>query len=436
VSSQTEVNRGISEMASNRSTRVFAVAVFVIGSALVSGATRAAQDAAPQRSTASVTDIQLSFKRDARMVDSFRGIGAWVTGSNYTGATAQDTVEVRAKGVDARGNPVKINAEWSASDTQMVTVSPAHGDDVTIAVHKAGESKLKVTYQGVSKELVVRAQYVGKFMVFEIAPPSPTKHTGAAATEAGPALKSQKEQISYAAGMRLGKTLRKQSVEVDPDLVEQGLKDIVSGGPTLMSDDQVQTALMGVETELNVTEAVLEREKVAKRNQDASEQFLAENKKKEGVVSLSSGLQYKVLKAGDGKKPTALDVAVCQYKGSLIDGTEFDNSYKRKDGGPVNFPVKAVIKGWQEALRLMPAGSRWQIVVPPDLAYGERGVPRAKIPPNAALVFDVELLAVKEPGYQAPPASKSVVTPQQIDALKKTIQAQEREAETKSENVQ
>ena len=214
-------------MASNRSTRVFAVAVFVIGSALVSGATRAAQDAAPQRSTASVTDIQLSFKRDARMVDSFRGIGAWVTGSNYTGATAQDTVEVRAKGVDARGNPVKINAEWSASDTQMVTVSPAHGDDVTIAVHKAGESKLKVTYQGVSKELVVRAQYVGKFMVFEIAPPSPTKHTGAAATEAGPALKSQKEQISYAAGMRLGKTLRKQSVEVDPDLVEQGLKDIV-----------------------------------------------------------------------------------------------------------------------------------------------------------------------------------------------------------------
>jgi FKBP-type peptidyl-prolyl cis-trans isomerase len=422
-------------MASNRSTRVFAVTVFVVGSALASGATLAAQDEAPRTATASVTGIQLSFKRDPRMVDSFRGIRPWVTGSNYTGATAQDSVEVRAEGVNATGNSVKISPEWSSSDAQMITVSPSQGDTVKITVHKAGESRLKITYQGLSKELVVKAQYVGKFIVFEIAPP-PAKPKGAAATEVGPALKGQKEQISYAAGMRLAKTLRKQSVEVDPELVKQGLNDVLSGGSTLMSDDQVQTALMGVETELNVTEAVLEREKVAKRNKDASEQFLAENKKKEGVVSLSSGLQYKVLKSGDGKKPTALDVAVCQYKGSLIDGTEFDNSYKRKDGGPVNFPVRAVIKGWQEALRLMPAGSRWQIVVPPNLAYGERGVPRAKIPPNAALVFDVELLAVKEPGYQAPPASISVVTPEQIDALTKTIQAQEKEAETKVEKVQ
>jgi FKBP-type peptidyl-prolyl cis-trans isomerase FklB len=400
------------------------------------------QATAPPASTASVDRIELSFKRDPRMIDPFRGIGPWVTGSNYTGATAQDTVEVKAESVNAAGKPAKINPEWSASDAEMVTVSPSQGDDVKITVHRAGESKLKVTYQGLSKELVVRAQYVGKFILFEIAPP-PAKPNKPPATEMNAALKDQNAQISYAAGMRLAKTLRKQSVEVDADLVRQGLKDVLSGGPTLMSDDQVQTALMGVETELNVTEATLERKRIAEENKHAGEEFLAENKKKEGVVTLPNGLQYKVIKAGDGKKPTALDVAVCQYKGSLIDGTEFDNSYKKKDGGPVNFPVKAVIKGWQEVLQLMPAGSKWQIVVPPDLAYGERGVPRAKIPPNATLVFDVELLSVKGPGTQARTpelnarSENAPVPPDVVEALKKLVQdaaQQETKPETKVEN--
>jgi len=374
------------------------------------------------------------------MVDPFRGIGPWVIGSNYKGATAQDTVEVRAEGVDAGGKPAKISPEWTVSDPEMVTISPNQGDDVKITVHKAGESKLKISYQGQSKELVVRAKYVGKFMLFEIAPSTPAKPSGPAAMETNPALKDQKAQISYAAGMRLAKTLRKQSVEANPELVMQGMKDVMSGGPTLMSDDQVQTALMGVETELNVTEAILERKKVAEQNKQAGEQFLAENKRKEGVTTLPSGLQYRVIKAGDGKKPTLLDAAVCRYKGSLIDGTEFDNSYKKKDGLPVTFPVKAVIRGWQEALKLMPAGSKWQIVVPSNLAYGERGVPRAKIPPNAALIFEVELLSVKEPGNQAPPVSASAqttLTPEQIDAVKKALQAaRKEEAETEPEKNQ
>ncbi len=398
---------------------------------------------APQVSTASNAGIELSFKRDPRLVDPFRGIGPWVTGSNYTGATAQDTVEVRAETLSASGKPAKISPEWSASDAEMVTVSPSQGDDVKITVHKAGESRLKITYQGLSKELVIRAQYVGKFMLFEIAPPPPAKTNRPAAPEMSASLKEQKAQISYAAGMRLAKTLRKQSVEVDPDLVRQGIKDVLSGGSTLMSDDQVQTALMGVETELNVTEATLERKQIAEKNKQAGEEFLAENKKKEGVVTLPNGLQYKVIKAGDGNKPTALDVAVCQYKGSLIDGTEFDNSYKKKDGGPVNFPVKTVIKGWQEALKLMPAGSKWQIVIPPDLAYGERGVPRAKIPPNATLVFEVELISVNPPGSQVTASNRNAisenapVSPDVIEALKKLVQdaaQQNSKPETKVEN--
>ena len=409
--------------------RTFLLVVAALPFVLVPGAARA-QGAAAPASTASVTGIQLSFKRDPRMVDPFRGIAPWVTGSNYTGATAQDTVEVRAEGVDAAGKPTKISPEWSASDPEMVTVSPSQGDNVKITVHKAGESKLKITYRGLSKELVVTAKYVGKFMLFEIAPPTPAKPKGPSATEMNPALKDQNAQISYAAGMRLAKTLGKQSVEVDPDLVRLGVKDVLSGGPTLMSDDQVQAALMGVETELNITEAVVERKKLAEKNKKESEEFLAENKKKDGVVTLPSGLQYKIIKAGEGKKPiTSLDVAVCQYRGTLTDGTEFDNSYKRKDGGPVKFPLMAVITGWQEALKLMPAGSKWELFVPPDLAYGDRGVPRANIPPNAALIFEVELLSVREPGSRAPAsnaAQKTALTPEQIDALKKTLAAAEK----------
>jgi len=405
---------------------------------LASGIAQSSQEAAPTTST--IKDIQLSYKRDPRQVDPYRGMGAWASGPSYAGATAQDTVETKARAVDAKGQPVTANLEWIPSDPEMVTVSPSQGDHVKITVHKPGESQLRITAQGFSKELVVKANSTGKFIVFQITQPAPAKPHGAAAGEVSPSLKGKEEQLSYAVGMRLAKTLQKQSLKVDPDLVKQGINDALSGGKTLMSEQQAHMMLIGVQTELSITESAMAKKVLADKNQEEGEEFLAQNKKKDGVVTLPSGLQYKVIKAGAGKKPTAADVAVCHYRATLLDGTEFDNSYKKRRSAPVDFPVKSVIKGWQEALQLMPAGSKWELFVPSELAYGQRGVPRLNIGPNATLVFEVELLSVKEPDKQAPAATdsaQSTLTPDQIDALKKAIQAaKEKEGERERETNQ
>lgn len=398
------------------------------------------QTTAPPASTASVTTILLSYKRDPRVVDPYRGIGPWAPGPNYGGATAQDTVEVRAEGVDAAGKPAKISPEWVPSDPEMVTVSPSQGDDVKITVHKAGESKLKITYQGLSKELVVKAKYVGKFILVEISQATAAKPNTPAATEAPPVRKS-KSDVSYAVGMNLAKALEEQSEEVDVDSLMQGVKDKLSGGKTRMTEEQALAALEGLETDQRIVEAGLNRKALAEKNKREGEAFLAENKKKEGVVTVPSGLQYKVIKAGEGKKPTANDVVNVQYRGTFIDGKEFDNTFGR---ALVSIPVKAVIKGWTEALQLMPVGSRWQLFVPSDLAYGERGAgggggkraggPRPQtVGPNATLIFELELMSVNEDSGGRVSTSVSTpetvstpeksLSPEMIDALKKAIQA-------------
>ena len=401
--------------------------------ALGLGAECLAQMPAPS----AVKQIQLSFKRDPRLVDPTRGLGPWVSGSGYGGATGQDTVEVRAEGVDAAGKPAKISPQWVPSDPGMVTVSPRESDDVKITVHKAGESKLKITYQGWSKELEIRAEYVNKFMVLGIGEVKAVKPAAPVATAPPPP--KTKNDVSYAVGMNLAKALEEQSVQVDVDLLMQGVKDTLFGGKTLMTSEEALAVLQGVEIDQRDVEAGSNRKAVAEKNKREGEAFLAANKAKEGVVSLPSGLQYKIIKAGHGKTPTASDVVSVRYRGTFTDGKEFDNTFERQT--PVSFPVKAPIKGWTEALQLMPEGSRWQLFMPSDLAYGERGAggghggkraggPRPQIVgPNATLVFEVELLSVKEPGSQ-PPASnaaeKTALTPEQIDLLKKVIQQGEK----------
>ena len=212
-----------------------------------------------------------------------------------------------------------------------------------------------------------------------------------AAAQEAPALKTEKERLSYAMGMDLGKQLRSRSVDIDPAVFAKALEDALSGGKTLLTDAEAKAALAAFQKAIMAKQAA-EAKVAGEKNKAGGEAFLAANKGMEGVVTLPSGVQYKILTAGTGKTPTLADTVVCQYRGTLIDGKEFDSSYKR--GQPATFPVKGVIKGWTEVLQLMPVGSKWQVFIPPDLAYGTRGA-GADIGPNATLIFEVELVAIK-----------------------------------------
>ena len=205
------------------------------------------------------------------------------------------------------------------------------------------------------------------------------------------ALKTQKDKFSYALGMNLGANLHKQSVPVDPNIMARGLKDALAGGKTLLTEEEARAAITEVQNHMREKQQA-KMQVAGEANKKEGEAFLADNKSKEGVVALPSGLQYKVLKEGNGPKPTATDSVVCNYRGTLINGTEFDSSTKH--GGPATFPVNGVIKGWTEALQLMPVGSKWQLFVPSDLAYAERGA-SADIGPNATLIFEVELVSIE-----------------------------------------
>jgi FKBP-type peptidyl-prolyl cis-trans isomerase FklB len=205
-------------------------------------------------------------------------------------------------------------------------------------------------------------------------------------------LKTEKEKFSYALGMKMGSNFKKQEVEVDPAILERGLKDALAGGKTLLTEQEAQSSLMEVQNEIRQKQQAKMQEE-GSANKKAGEDFLAANKGKEGVVTLPSGLEYKILKEGTGPKPAASDTVECNYRGTLIDGKEFDSSAKH--GGPATFPVSGVIKGWTEALQLMPVGSKWQLFIPPDMAYGDRGA-GPEIGPDATLIFDVELVSIKE----------------------------------------
>ncbi|HVR28322.1 MAG TPA: FKBP-type peptidyl-prolyl cis-trans isomerase [Thermoanaerobaculia bacterium] len=203
-----------------------------------------------------------------------------------------------------------------------------------------------------------------------------------------PALDSQQQRVSYAIGLNLGRSLAAQDIEIDFDTLTRGIRDGLAG-TALLDDQQIQQTMEAFEQEMRTRLSA-----AGEKNQADGAAYLAENAKRPGVKTTASGLQYEILTAGDGPKPAATDRVRVHYKGTLIDGTEFDSSYGR--GEPAVFPANRVIAGWTEALQLMTVGSKWKLYIPPALGYGEQGAAGGAIPPNATLVFEVELLGIEQ----------------------------------------
>ena len=260
-------------------------------------------------------------------------------------------------------------------------------------------TRMKKTYTIVIALLAGAVIFTGNVRAQQTAPAAKTQTTPAAKTGQSTAakrpvapltLKTDKDKLSYAVGMNIGRSIHSQSMEIDPAILLRGLKDEMAG-KTVMTDMEAHNTLMQAQQEAK-KKTDETRQASMEPNKKAGDAFLAANKTKEGVVTLPSGLQYKILKEGTGPKPTPADSVVCNYRGTLIDGKEFDSSYKR--GQPATFPVGQVIKGWTEALQLMSVGSKWQLFVPENLAYGDRGA-GPDIGPGATLIFEVELISIK-----------------------------------------
>lgn len=213
------------------------------------------------------------------------------------------------------------------------------------------------------------------------------------APAADPQLTDQKDKISYSIGLDIGSTLKRQLIDVNEETMNRGIQDGLTGKKPLLNDEQVKETMAAFQKEMMAKQAAVKKE-AGEKNGALGKKFLADNKAKDGIKTTASGLQYKVEKDGTGPLPRATDTVKVNYRGTTIDGKEFDSSYKRNE--PATFPVNRVIKGWTEALQLMKVGSKYQLFIPSDLAYGERGA-GADIGPDSTLIFDVELLGIEPP---------------------------------------
>jgi FKBP-type peptidyl-prolyl cis-trans isomerase FklB len=212
------------------------------------------------------------------------------------------------------------------------------------------------------------------------------------AASPGP-LKTEKDRLSYSIGLDIGKNFKGQGIQVDAQLLARGLRDALTGAKPLLTEEQAHETLAAFQMGMRAQQAK-KMQAQGEANLKEGEAFLAKNKSQTGVMTTASGLQYKVLTEGNGKSPGKEDTVTAHYRGTLINGTEFDSSHKR--GQPANFPVSGVIPGWTEALQMMKTGAKWMVWIPSSLAYGERGAGPV-IGPNATLIFEIELLDVKKP---------------------------------------
>ncbi|HEX8371999.1 MAG TPA: FKBP-type peptidyl-prolyl cis-trans isomerase [Chthoniobacterales bacterium] len=237
-------------------------------------------------------------------------------------------------------------------------------------------------------------------------------------------LKTDGDKVSYSIGVDIGSTIKRQGIEINPDTLLQGLKDAYTGNKLALTDEQMKSTMETFQKEM-MAKISKKREEDAKKNKELGEKFLAENKKKDGVQTTASGLQYKIITEGKGEKPKESDTVVTNYRGTTIDGKEFDSSYKRNE--PAEFPLAGVIKGWTEGLQLISVGTKAQFYVPAELAYGDNAPP--EIGPGQTLIFDVELLSIKAP-EAAPAASESAATP----VIEATTPAESKPSDTKSDD--
>lgn len=250
---------------------------------------------------------------------------------------------------------------------------------------------------------------------------------GAAASQAlaadDPMLQDPKKKLAYSVGLNIGGAWKAQDVDFDVEAVARGIRDQLAGKP-LLTEAEAREVMMAFQTEHRAKQEE-KRKLLAEKNAAEGKAFLDANKSKPGIVTLPSGLQYKVIQEGTGETPKTTDRVTCHYRGTLIDGTEFDSSYNRPDKKPAEFPVTGVIKGWTEALQLMKVGSKWQLFIPADLAYGPGGR-GGKIGPNATLIFELELLGTAAPAPTAtslpsghPPVTSDIIKVPSAEELKK-----------------
>jgi FKBP-type peptidyl-prolyl cis-trans isomerase FklB len=213
-------------------------------------------------------------------------------------------------------------------------------------------------------------------------------------------LKTEDDRVSYSVGFSMGSSFKQDELKINLEILQRGMEDGFTGSKQLLDEEEVKKTMMGFKEKMRAKkqaeymERMEERRKQGEANKEKGRQFLEENKAKEGIVTLESGLQYKILNKGTGASPKPTDTVKCQYRGTTIDGKEFDSSYQR--GKPATFAVNRVIKGWTEGLQLMKEGGKWQFFIPSELAYGERGAGN-NIGPNEVLIFEVELLEIEKP---------------------------------------
>jgi FKBP-type peptidyl-prolyl cis-trans isomerase len=341
----------------------------------------------------SFTDIKVSFKVDPRLTQGVYMGERWVSPPTYVqvGEGKECTVGARAEVIDAEGKRVDISPEWIPADAEMVSVSPGQGKEVHITVRRAGQSSLKVASQGISRELIIKATYENNATKVEISPVQ--------TSEVKKDIESQKNKLSYSLGYKTGSNMKNNSVDLEPEIFVKAFREGLAGNQAAMTDQEMGAIIQALQKEMTAKQPEKKKESakrnklLAEKNKKEGEAFLSENAKKEGVATLPSGLQYRVINEGAGKSPQKSEKVNVHYRGTLVNGTEFDSSYKR--GEPATFGVDKVIKGWTEGLQLMKEGSKWMLYIPSNLAYGEQSVGRGMIGPNQTLLFEVELISIQ-----------------------------------------